>query len=511
MRAAGSLGVRGVLRATGLAGSSALVKLLAGVVSAKVVALLLGPTGISDFAQFQYVLVIATLIGSCGINTSIVREVGRAEASQDRAELQRIYATAMLTTALISTLAGLLVWLLRGPIAVHALGDAALASYLGWIALAIPLSAVTTIQIALLNGLRLISTMAWVVILAALAGLIATVALVWSLGQPGLLIGLAAGPAVSVWLGQRYVRAALTERAALVGGRELLRYLDPAILRNLVALGSTVMLTALLAQGTQFGARVWLLSTLGPEANGQFQAAWTISIGYMSLVLYAMAADYYPRLVAAQGQPDELSLTINQQLKVALLLIAPVAVALMAFAPMAARLLYSAEFSATATILRWQLMGDILKAVSWAFGFVLLAAGRSVAFFVVELLWNALFLLGMVYLVPRYGLSATGTTFLGSYIVYAAITYLLAVRTAQYRISRDVLQILAVVGGLMASVWLVERFTAAPGQGVLLALIVAAAAAYSLATLEQQIGLVASLRARLRPGRAAVLPKDSAG
>lgn len=502
--------MRGVLRATGLAGSSALVKLLAGVVSAKVVALLLGPTGISDFAQFQYVLVIATLIGSCGINTSIVREVGRAEASQDRAELQRIYATGMLTTALISALAGLLVWLLRAPIAVYALGDSGLASYLGWIALAIPLSAVTTIQIALLNGLRLISTMAWVVTLAALAGLIATVALVWTIGQPGLLIGLAAGPAVSFWIGQRYLGRALRERNALVGGRSLLAAFDPAIVRSLVVLGSTVMLTALLAQGTQFAARVWLLGTLGPDANGQFQAAWTISIGYMSLVLYAMAADYYPRLVAAQGQPDELSLTINQQLKVALLLIAPVAVALMAFAPVAATLLYSAEFSETATILRWQLMGDILKAVSWAFGFVLLAAGRSVAYFAVEMLWNVLFLLGMVYLVPHYGLAATGTTFLGSYIVYAAITYGLAVRTAQYRISRDVLQILAVIGGLMGAVWLAELLSDSLIERALLLLIVVGAAAYALLTLEQQIGLLATLRARLRPHRAAVLPKDSA-
>jgi PST family polysaccharide transporter len=500
-----------VLKATGQAGSSALVKLVAGVVSAKVVALLLGPTGISDYTQFQYVLTIAALIGACGINTSIVREVGRAEAADDRAELRRIYATGLLTTWLISTLTALAVWLLRGPIAAYALGDARLAPYLAWIALAIPLSSVTTIQVALLNGLRLIGTMARVVILGALAGLLATVGLVWAIGQPGLLIGLAAGPAVSALVGQYYVRAAMAERDALAPLRALLGQIDPGIVRNLAALGSTVMVTALLAQGTQFGARIWLLDRLGARANGEFQAAWMISIGYMSLVLYAMAADYYPRLVAAQGRPDELGLTINQQLKIALLLIAPVAVALMAFAPVAAQLLYSAEFTQTATILRWQLMGDILKAVSWAFGFVLLAAGRSAAYFLVELLWNVLFLAGIVYLTPRYGIAATGVSFLGSYIVYAAITWHLATRTAQYRVSRDVLQILLVVGALMAAIWLVEWLTGAFVEYALLALITAAAAAYSLVILEQQIGLLAALRARLRPERpATALPKDSA-
>lgn len=501
--------MKAVLRATGMAGSSALVKLLAGVISAKVVALLLGPAGISDFTQFQYVLAIATLIGACGINTSIVREIGRAEASADRDELQRIYATGLLMSAVIAALVALAVWVLRVPIAIYALGDATLAPYLGWIALAIPLSALTTIQIALLNGLRLISTMARVVILAALAGLIATVALVTTLGQPGLLIGLAIGPMVSVVLGQGYVNTAFRERSALVRVGALLRHLDPVIVRSLVVLGSTVMLTALLSQGTQFGARIWLLRTLGTRANGEFQAAWMISIGYMSLVLYAMAADYYPRLVAAQGKPDEISTTINQQLKVALLLIAPVAVALMAFAPLAANLLYSAEFSETATILRWQLMGDILKAVSWAFGFVLLAAGRSVAYFLVEVLWNALFLAGMIVLVPIYGIVATGTTFLVSYIVYAAITYRLAVTTSQYRVSGDVLQILAVIGGLMASVWLVELLTATLLETVLLALIVAVAAAYSLLTLDRQIGLRAALRVRFAAGAATMQRKDS--
>lgn len=145
--------MKNVLKATGLMGSSALVKLLAGVVSAKVVALLLGPGGISAFAQFQYVLAIAMLIGALGMNTSIVREIGRAEATNDAVALGKIRVTAVLVATLLSILIGVLILIFRDAVAVLALGDATLKPYLGWLACAIPPATITTIQLALLNGL----------------------------------------------------------------------------------------------------------------------------------------------------------------------------------------------------------------------------------------------------------------------------------------------------------------------------------------------------------------------
>lgn len=500
--------MKSVLKATGLTGSSALIKLLAGVMTAKVVAVLLGPGGIGAYAQYQYVLTIATLIGTFGINTSIVREVGRAEAAQNRPELANIRTSGMATTWLVSVIVGGLVWLLREPLARIALNDARLAPYLAWIAAVIPLASVTMIQIAFLNGLRRIKDMARITVLASLAGLLVTVVLVWLLGEAGLLIGLIAAPVVSFWLGRRSLLATFAERGITPLSRRSLPQLDRKIVQRLVLLGFTVMITALLSQGTQFGARIWLLNTLGEDANGQFQAAWTISIGYMSLVLYAMAADYYPRLVQAQGDAEQLSLIINQQIKVALLLIAPVAIGLMAFSPLVVRLLYSAAFTETPAILRWQLMGDMLKALAWAFGFVLLAAGRSLAYFLVELLWNVLFLAGTIVLVPRLGLTATGSTFLLSYVVYALVTCVLANKFSQYRMSRDVATLLVVFGGLAACVWAAQLARNTLVQSGLLALVVAAAALYSAIMLERSIGIVSAIAARISGRRARMIVSE---
>jgi O-antigen/teichoic acid export membrane protein len=499
--------VRSVLKAAGVTGSGALVKLVAGVVSAKAIALLMGPAGISAFAQMQYVLVLATLMGTLGINTSIVREIGNAAVGDDHEQISRIRTTGLFTTWVISGIVAFMIWLLREPIAVYALDNRALTRFVGWIALAVPLSSIATIQIALLNGLRRIKDMAIITIVSNLVGLTVTIALVSMIGEPGLLIGLASTPVSSFSLGRLRVHAAFGRPRS--NDLPIRKLVDSQVVRNLVMLGSTVMVTALLAQGTQFGVRIWLLQRFGADANGQFQAAWTISIGYMSLVLYAMAADYYPRLVQAQDNTEQLNLTINQQLKVALLLSMPIAFVMMAFASAAVYLLYSTEFTHTAFILRWQLMGDLLKVLSWAFGFVLLAAGRSVMYFLVELMWNVLFLAGVAVFVPRFGLEAAGTAFFGSYVAYAFITFWLVVRIAKYRVSADVVQILILAVVLCCGIWVAQLIPHSYARHAALVSLVGVGTLYSILMLERDTQLISGIRRRLETQRAvAVASKD---
>ena len=67
-----------------------------------------------------------------------------------------------------------------------------------------------------------------------------------------------------------------------------------------------------------------------------------------------------------------------------ILVCAPVCVGLIGLAPRAARICFSAEFEATADILRWQVVGDIMKVMAWPLGFVLLARGDGRRYLVLE-------------------------------------------------------------------------------------------------------------------------------
>jgi PST family polysaccharide transporter len=173
---------------------------------------------------------------------------------------------------------------------------------------------------------------------------------------------------------------------------------------------------------------------------------------------------------------------VNHQAEVALLLAAPVLVGTVALAPTLVQLLYSAAFLPAAELLRWQILGDLLKIASWPLGFVLLAAGRGRAFMLTEAMGAAV-LVGMTaVLLPRLGLLAPGIAYVTTYLVYLPVLYLLARRLIGFAPSRSVsaaagLTSLAVFG-TFALVTLFPMLGA--GCGVLLAVGLAAFAAVRL-------------------------------
>ena len=88
-----------------------------------------------------------------------------------------------------------------------------------------------------------------------------------------------------------------------------------------------------------------------------------------------------------------------------------VLLAMLGLAPWAIALLYTAEFGAAVDILRWQLLGDILKVLSWPLGFVIMAAGAGRTFMLTETLGIGVFVPGIFVGLPLIGVTATGVAF----------------------------------------------------------------------------------------------------
>ena len=61
------------------------------------------------------------------------------------------------------------------------------------------------------------------------------------------------------------------------------------------------------------------------------------------------------------------------------------------FAPLVLQILYSSEFVVAAELLRWQIMGDVLKIISWPLGYLLLARGRGKTYMAGEAVATAAF------------------------------------------------------------------------------------------------------------------------
>lgn len=199
----------------------------------------------------------------------------------------------------------------------------------------------------------------------------------------------------------------------------------------------------------------------------------------VALVLTAMAADYYPRLSSLGNQPDAQRRLVDDQLHVALLLGGPLILALMAAPPLAVMLLYSGQFDGAVSILRWQVIGDLLKIPGWATGYVLLARNDRRAFAWCEITFALLSPITVALLFPMMGIAAAGAGYALAYAGYS-VTVLLTVgrRYGLHIVGRNLVHLMALLAACGVLFLIATRSAGwALGIGGLAALLLAGFAA----------------------------------
>jgi PST family polysaccharide transporter len=128
----------------------------------------------------------------------------------------------------------------------------------------------------------------------------------------------------------------------------------------------------------------------GLAMTGQFDAAWSISMNHVTLILGSVQAYYLPSLAAAPS-PEARASQIRSMLMMATLVTVPVIVTIAALKPLAISILYSRAFASSPQFLRWTLIGDYLKVSSWVLATPLLAARDLGPFLALDLLTHATF------------------------------------------------------------------------------------------------------------------------
>ncbi len=389
-----------------------------GLVKFKAAALLLGPDGIGLIGLLANIVALLSVVAGLGIATVGTQQVAGAAVLDDDRAVGEARQALFLAAAALALLGGVALWLLRTPIfrmagvSGIADGDTAL------LALSIGGTVFAGAQTAYLNGIRRIGDLAIINVVGGLVATVVAITAIARLGEGGLAAFVLTGPAATLIVGGALV--ALADRSAAPPLRlpQLARQW-----RALASLGAPFMLASLVGVGGQLFVRGLLQRENGAADLGFFQAAWTISMNYMGVVLTAMGADYYPRLTGIIRDRTAARRLVNQQTEVALLFAGPILVLMAALAPLVVHILYAASFAPAATILRWQTMGDVLKIASWPLGFVLLASGRGVRYLLIEAAAMVCFCAVTFALLPRIGVNATGVAFVALYVVYLPLAW----------------------------------------------------------------------------------------
>lgn len=410
---------RGLIKSMAVIGSAQAANIMISILRMKVLAVLLGPTGVGLLSIYNSLQGVVGTAAGLGMGSSGVRQIASVKGEEQ--ELSRVRRVLLAAHVVQGALAMLGVWLLRAPISEWLFGDRSYSTEVGLIGLTILLTLLGTAQTALLQGMRRIGDLGLVTVLSALGGTIAGLTAVWFYGEPGLIWFVVVQPLATIVIAMRYTRRLPKPTATRPSVRETWGVWKP-----MAKLGAAFMLGGLATAATLLLVRGLITQELGLEAAGQFAAAWGITMTYVGFLLGAMAADYYPRLTEVINDRAAATRLMNDQAQLGLAIGGPVLLLLIGLAPWAVTLLYSAEFAPAAELLQWQTVGNVFKLASWALAFSIVAAARSKTFFLMELGFNIVFLAMIWFLLPALGLQVTAIAFLAGYIVYFATVNVLA-------------------------------------------------------------------------------------
>ncbi len=406
-----------ILKSSAWIGGSSVLVIGVGVIRTKAMAVLLGPAGFGLMGLYSSIVDLALAVASMGIGSSGVRQIAESVSTGNEARIARTVIVLRRTAVLLGILGAVLVVVFSGPLSTLTFGDDRHAGAVALLGLAVFFRAVSAGQGALIQGLRRIADLAKMGVWGALLGALLSIVLVYVLGEQGVAPSLVAAAAMGLVISWGYSRKVEIEYPAMT--RAEVRQEAASLLK----LGFAFMASGILMMGAAYAVRAIVLRLEGLDAAGFYSAAWTLGGLYVGIVLQAMGADFYPRLVGAAEDDPQCNRLVNEQTQVSLLLAGPGVIATLTFAPLVILLFYSARFYEAVEVLRWICLGIALRVITWPIGFIIVAKNRQVIFLGAEVAWTVVNV-GLTWLcVNSFGVNGAGMAFFGSYVFHGLLVY----------------------------------------------------------------------------------------
>ncbi len=187
---------------------------------------------------------------------------------------------------------------------------------------------------------------------------------------------------------------------------------------------------------------VVVLQALGTVEVGFYRAAMAVSVGLTALFAVGIHQDFLPRISAAIG-PDEQKSLIEKRMRIVIGIGLPALLVLLASAPLLIEVLYASEFRPALTILRWQLVGDMIRLPAIVLATAALGVGSRSLYFSIESLGGFAFVVGAVLAIGTLGLAGVGVAYAAAQAMTFAAGWL--VMRARLKVVPGRLQVVVVI------------------------------------------------------------------
>jgi len=420
-------------------------------VRTKLVAVLLGPSGVGLLGLYLSATGLIATLSGLGIGTSGVREIAEAHSSEDPEKMAHTLKT--LRRACWAT--GIIGWILTVvfsyPLSVWAFNSPKYAWAIALLGMTTLIGSISAGQAALIQGTRRIGDLARLNVISVIAGTIVAVALYWWLGEKGIVPVLISTASINLGFTWWYANKVQVQPVA----QSLAKTWQNS--KRLLWLGLAFMWSGLLTGVVGLAIRAIIARDFGLDANGLYQAAWSISGMFAGFILGAMGTDFYPRLTAVADDHPAMVRLVNEQTEIGILLAIPGLVGTLIFAPWVMKVFYSSQFIQGADLLPWFVLGIFGRVVSWPMGYIMLALGVGKWFAFSETLFCLFQLVLTFWLAKALGLWGVALAFSVLYFFYIIVIFFISRKLIHFYFSPNLVRILFQTTIIVGAAFCVRR------------------------------------------------------
>jgi len=414
-----------LFRVSSLNSISVLIKIVVGFVSSKMLAVFVGPSGLALVGNLRNFITSIESFGTLGFQNGIIKYV--AEYENDDVKLKKLLSTIVISIVFAVLVISSFLYFFSSYLNDEIFGsNFQYKSTFTVFALSLPWYVASIFLVSVLNGLGDFKKVIRISILGNIIGLFLSLILIYYYQTLGALLSVIFAPSFLFFIALFHINSKLS-----IFRNVSFTSFDFSIIKNLSQYSLMALVSSVFGPLLFLSIRNSIIEKLGIEKAGYWEAMSRISSYYMLFLGTILTVYFLPKLSKAKGN-KETKIIFWTYFKGIFPFFAIGLLVLYVLKDYIIPIIFTREFAPISDLFFWQLIGDLLKALSLILGYQFFAKKMTKAFIFFELFSLSVLWFSSNYLIKIYDIEGIVMAHALTYAIYL-IVLLIYFRKIFYR------------------------------------------------------------------------------
>ena len=386
-----------LFKITSLNSLSVLMRIGIGLVTSKLLAVFVGPSGMALVGNLRNFSTSLESISTLGFQNGIVKYV--AESKGDKQQLQKIISTVFVCLLSVAVLLSGILYFFAAYWNLQIFGNHfEYTIVFKAMALALPWFAISVFFLSIINGLGKFTAVIWITIIGNLIGLLVSITMILQYKTLGALLSIVITPALLFFVTYYFISREFHFLKLFQSN-----YFDFQAIRRLSSYSLMALVSSVLGPLVFLAIRKNVIAVVGIEAAGFWETMTRISTYYMLFISTILSVYFFPKLVEAKNNLETKKVFWSFYRYILPLFLAGL-LFIYFLRNILIKLLFTTEFLPVTNLFFWQLFGDFIKVASLILGYQFFAKKMTSAFIISEIVSLVVLYFASIYLITIFGI-----------------------------------------------------------------------------------------------------------